>query len=231
MTTISIVVITLNEAPVIRACLDHLTAVTDQEGPGEIILSDGGSTDQTARIAAEYPHVRVVTAPPGRANGLNAGAASATGNVLLFLHADTRLPTGALDAIRHAVADAGVAGGRFKVALDNPSLPFRLIGASINLRDALLGGFTGDQAVFVRTETFRRMGGYTRIPLMEDLDFARRLGQHGRVVRLPHYVTTSARRWERHGVLRTIVRMWTLRALYYSGVSPHRLAPYYRDAR
>ncbi|HEV2121206.1 MAG TPA: TIGR04283 family arsenosugar biosynthesis glycosyltransferase [Chloroflexota bacterium] len=231
MTSISIVVITLNEAPVIRECLDHVTAVVAQEGPGEVIVSDGGSTDETARIATAYPSVRVVAAPPGRAHGLNAGADSAAGEVLLFLHADTRLPQGALRAIRHALTDANVAGGRFMVALDNPALPFRIIGASINLRDVLLGGFTGDQAVFVRSRTFWHIGGYAPIPLMEDLDFARRLRQHGRVVRLPQHVTTSSRRWEQHGVLRTIARMWTLRALYYAGVSPHRLARHYRDAR
>ncbi len=226
---ISIIVITLNEAPVIEACLRHVLDHLSADGPGELIVSDGGSADGTAQIAAR--HARVITAPSGRAAGLNAGAAAASGNILLFLHADTRLPPGALTAIRQSQADPSSVGGRFRVRLDNPALPFRVVGASINLRDKLLGGFTGDQAVYVRRSVFRRLGGYAPVPLMEDLDFARRLTRAGRVARLPLAVTTSARRWERQGLARTIVRMWTLRALYYAGVSPQSLAPHYPDTR
>lgn len=229
---VSAVIITLNEGPVIRACLERLRQATGSEqaaGTVEVIVSDGGSRDQTAIIAREY--ARVVTRPGGRAAGLNAGAAVARGDILLFLHADTVLPANALAIVRQALRDPGVAGGRFRVALDNPGWPFRVIAGAINLRDRLLGGFTGDQAVFVRAGIFRDMGGYAPLPLMEDLDFAARLARRGRVVRLPQAVVTSARRWERGGVLRTIVRMWTLRLLYRCGVHPQRLAPHYRDAR
>ena len=225
---ISVVVITLDEAPVIGRCLKRLRAAA-AGADVELIVSDGGSADGTRDIAER--HARVVMAPPGRAAGLNAGAAVATGEALLFLHADTELPPAAFTLVRQALEDPAVIGGRFRVSLDNPAPAFRLIAASINLRDRLLGGFTGDQAVFVRASVFRRMGGYAPVPLMEDLDFAARLEQQGRVVRLPQAVVTAARRWERHGVLRTIVRMWTLRLLYRAGVPPRYLAPHYRHAR
>lgn len=222
-------VITLNEGAVIRDCLEHLRPAVAADGDAEVIVSDGGSTDGTATVAAGY--ARVVIQPGGRAAGLNAGAALAGGQILLLLHADTRLPPGAFGLVRAALADPAVVGGRFRVSFDNPSLRFRLVAFSINLRDRLLRGFTGDQAVFVRAAVFRAMGGYAPLPLMEDLDFARRLERQGRVVRLPQAVVTAARRWERHGLVRTVLRMWTLRLLYRSGVHPRHLAPHYRDAR
>jgi len=227
--TISIVVITLNEAPVVEACLRHVGELLEADGPGELLVSDGGSTDGTRELAELS--VRTIVAPRGRAAGLNAGASLATGEVLLFLHADTRLPSGALSAVRQALNEQSTVGGRFQVALDNPALAYRIVGASINLRDRLLGGFTGDQAVFVRRSVFLEMGGYADLPLMEDLDFARRLTRRGHVARLPLSVATSARRWERLGLVRTVLRMWTLRSLYYLGVPPRALTPHYADSR
>jgi rSAM/selenodomain-associated transferase 2 len=226
---LSVVVITLNEAAIIEGCLQRLHDLAAADGGMELIVADSGSTDGTAERAARY--ARVVQAPRGRAAGLNAGAAAAAGDVLLFLHADTTLPPDGPALIRRALADPEVVGGRFRVALDNPALPFRIVAGAINLRDRLLGGFTGDQAVFVRAGVFRRMGGYADLPLMEDLDFGARLRREGRVVRLPRAVVTSARRWERHGLVRTILLMWTLRLSYLSGVPPRYLSPFYRDAR
>jgi rSAM/selenodomain-associated transferase 2 len=224
-----VVLIALNEAGLIESALRRLRAAQHADPSLEVIVSDGGSTDGTDSVARRF--AQVVVAPGGRAAGLNAGAARAGGDVLLFLHADTVLPPDAFALVRQALAEPGVVGGRFRVALDNPALPFRVIAFWINLRDRLLGGFTGDQAVFVRAEVFRRLGGYAPLPLMEDLDFATRLERAGKVVRLPQTVTTGARRWERHGVLRTVFRMWTLRLLYRAGVHPRHLAPHYRDAR
>jgi hypothetical protein len=151
--------------------------------------------------------------------------------VLLFLHADTRLPVSGLSAVRRALADPAVVGGRFRLSFDRQTPALRVTQAWINSRDALLGGYTGDQAVFVRRETFVRLGGYAPLPLMEDLDFARRLGREGRVARLRESVVTSARRWQRAGTVRTNVRMIALRWLFYLGVSPARLAAHYPDAR
>jgi rSAM/selenodomain-associated transferase 2 len=227
--TISVIVITLNEADAVEGCLDGVRVLLDADGPGEVIVSDGGSTDGTAERAARY--APVVTAPRGRAHGLNVGAARASGDVLLFLHADTRLPARALSAVREALGDPTVVGGRFRLAFDRTSVALRLTQAWINGRDALLGGYTGDQTVFVRRQTFEQMGGYAPLALMEDLDFARRLGRMGRVVRLRESVVTSARRWQRLGLVRTNVRMIVLRWLYYLGVPPAVLAPHYPDAR
>jgi rSAM/selenodomain-associated transferase 2 len=226
---ISVVLIALDEAGLIESALDRLLAARRADPSLELIVSDGGSTDGTQEIARRV--ARVVVAPGGRAAGLNAGAALASGDVLLFLHADTILPPNAFALVRRALDDPAVVGGRFRIALDNPALPFRVIAFWINLRDRVLGGFTGDQAVFVRAGVFRRIGGYAPVPLMEDLDFASRLERAGKVVRLQQTVTTGARRWERHGVLRTVFRMWTLRLLYRAGVHPRHLAPHYRDAR
>lgn len=227
--SISVVVIAWNEIGVIRPSLEHLLSVTAGDPAVEIICADGDSSDGTAEVAAEY--VRVVSGPGTRAAGLNAGASTATGEILLFLHADTRLPGGALRLVRDALADRSVVGGRFRVSFDNPSLAFRIIAASINFRDWLWRGFTGDQAIFVRRGVFERMRGFAEVPLMEDLDFARRVQGQGRVALIRTPVVTAARRWERHGTIRTIVRMWTLRAFYRLGSDPRRLAPYYDDVR
>ena len=227
--TISVIVITLNEAATIGGCLEGLASLLRDDGPGEVIVSDGGSADGTKEIASRY--AAVVTAPPGRASGLNAGASVATGDVLLFLHADTWLPRRALSAVRAALEDPAVVGGRFRLTFDLTSPWLRLTQSWINARDALLGGYTGDQAIFVRRETFERMRGFAPLPLMEDLDFARRLGRAGKVVRLREAVVTSARRWQRLGAVRTNLRMIALRWLYYLGVPPAALAPHYPDAR
>ena len=226
---ISVVVIALNEAETIDACLEHVHELLRADGPGEAVVADGGSVDGTVEFARKYG--TVVSAPRGRARGLNAGAAHATGDVLLFLHADTRLPARGLTALRAALADTDVVGGRFRLRFDRQTAALRLTQAWINARDALLGGYTGDQAVFVRRETFNRLGGYAPLPLMEDLEFARRLGRAGRVVRLREAVTTSARRWERLGLVRTNLRMIVLRWLYYLGVPPGALAAHDPDAR
>jgi rSAM/selenodomain-associated transferase 2 len=227
---VSIIVITLNEAAIVGRCLERVVGLARHCPPVEVIIADGGSTDGTLDIARHYGRV-VSAGRRGRAAGLNAGAAVARGDILLFLHADTLLPPDALTLARRTLTTPGMVGGRFRVALDNPQWRFRLVAASINLRDRLLGGFTGDQAVFVRADTFRRMGGYAGLPLMEDLDFARRLERQGGVARLDRAITTAARRWERHGLVRTILLMWTLRLLYRAGVPPRYLASFYRDAR
>jgi rSAM/selenodomain-associated transferase 2 len=226
---ISVVLITLNEAAMVGECLARVAAQS-REGGVEIVVADGGSVDGTVAAAQRYARV-VAAAQRGRAAGLNAGAAAATGEILLFLHADTRLPDGWPALVRRVLAAPGVVGGRFRVSFDNPSWRLRVVAAAINARDRILGGFTGDQAVFVAAGVFRALGGYADLPLMEDLDFARRLVGAGKVVRLRQAVVTSARRWERHGLLRTVALMWTLRLLYRAGVPPRYLAPFYGDAR
>jgi rSAM/selenodomain-associated transferase 2 len=163
----------------------------------------------------------------GRARQMNAGARVAHGEVLLFLHADTVLPAGFESAIARALAAPDVVAGRFDVRLDNPRWPFRMIAGLMNVRSRLSGISTGDQALFVRREVFEAIGGFPDIPLMEDVELTRRLKRRGRQAALRETVTTSARKWEREGVARTIGLMWALRFLYACGVSPARLHRWY----
>lgn len=223
---ISIVVPTLDEA----TSLAQTLIAARERGGGELIVADGGSRDATRDVAASLAD-RVVLAPRGRAAQMNAGAAVARGDVLLFLHADTRPPSGFAEAVARALDDPSVVGGYFAVALDAPGWGYRLIGRLISERSRLTGVATGDQAIFVRRPVFEALGGFAPLPLMEDIDLMRRLKRRGRVAALGESVVTSARRWKRHGLWRTVLLMWTLRLAYYVGVSPQTLASWYRDAR
>jgi len=193
----------------------------------EVILVDGGSTDATAATAVRFPRVRMLASPRGRARQMNAGAHAARGDVLLFLHADTRLPDGALAAVEAAVSDPGVVAGRFDIRFDNSRPMFRMIAWFMNQRSRWSGISTGDQAIFVCREIFEAMGGYPEIPLMEDVELCRRLKPRGQLAPLRLAVTTSARKWERDGAVRTILLMWALRFLYMVGVPPNRLHRWY----
>jgi rSAM/selenodomain-associated transferase 2 len=189
----------------------------------EVIVVDGGSTDGTAQLAAAFSD-RVLTSAKGRAVQMNAGAAAASGKALLFLHADTRLPRDADHLVLDALARS--TWGRFDVRIEgrHPLLP--LIAAAMNLRSRLTGIATGDQAIFVRREAFR---GFPEIPLMEDIAFSASMPERPACVR--QKAVTSGRRWERGGVVRTVLLMWRLRFLYALGVSPARLARIYVDRR
>jgi rSAM/selenodomain-associated transferase 2 len=196
----------------------------------EIIVVDGGSAD--ASIAEATPLCdRVIVAPRGRARQMNAGAGAASGTVLAFVHADTLVPATFASDIASALSDRAVVGGRFDVILDASSLPYRVIGATISLRSRISRTATGDQAIFVRRDVFERLGGFPDLELCEDLDFSRRLRRAGRVACLRSRVTTSARRWSRDGLVRTVIRMWSIRALYLLGVSPALLKRIYADTR
>jgi rSAM/selenodomain-associated transferase 2 len=158
---------------------------------------------------------------------MNAGARAARGDVLLFLHADTLLPDGALAAVESAVGDPGVVAGRFDVRFDNPRPVFRMIAWFMNQRSRWSGISTGDQAIFVRREVFEALGGYPDMPLMEDVELCRRLKRRGRLAALRLRVTTSARKWEREGAVWTFLLMWTIRLLCTAGISPARLHRWY----
>lgn len=217
---LSIVVPTLDE----EAWVSRLLAAAGAEAD-ELIVSDGGSVDRTAEIARRLG-ARVVTGPPGRGGQLNRGAAAATGDVLLFLHADTELPAGAAGAVRAAVA-GGAVGGGFRVRFDDDRPLMRLGGLIATLRTRLTRVPLGDQAQFVDRAVFERMGGYRDWPILEDLDFARRLKRQGRVAILAPPVTTAARRFQARGALAQVVRNWWIWLLYGLGVSPRRLAALY----
>lgn len=228
---LSIVVPVLDEADGVTA---HLAALAPFRANGaEVIVVDGGSVDGTCELA-ELLADRVVVAPRGRATQMNAGAALASGDVLLFLHADTRLPPHADRHIAAALTETGRPWGRFDVAIEGRHALLPLVGGLMNLRSRASGIATGDQAIFVTREAFRAVRGYPEMPLMEDIVLSRALKRLSRPACLAQRVTTSGRRWERRGVLRTVATMWRLRLAFFLGASPHRLALAYgyrpRDA-
>jgi rSAM/selenodomain-associated transferase 2 len=223
---LSVIVPALEEAEALPATLARARAGAIHE----LIVVDGGSRDATRALATPFAD-RVLTTERGRARQMNSGAAAATGDVLLFLHADTALPAGFERAIAAALADARVVGGRFDVRLEGASPGLRVVAAAINLRSRLTRIATGDQAIFARRAVFDALGGYPEIPLLEDVSFTRALKRAGRIACLRETVVTSARRWESRGVVRTVVLMWTLRLGYALGASPARLLRFYRDVR
>lgn len=224
MTTLSIILPVLDEAEQI---VDALSALAPLRTRGaEVIVADGGSTDQTAALARPLAD-RVIEAPRGRASQMNAGAASARGDVLLFLHADTRLPADAERLILIGVARSDLAWGRFDVRIDGAHPLFPVIAFFMNARSRLTGIMTGDQAMFVTRDAFAKVGGFPDIALMEDITLARNLKRVSRPLCLSARVTTSGRRWERRGVVRTIFLMWRLRLMYCFGARPEELAKRY----
>ena len=233
---ISVIIPTLNEERTIIATLAHTAAL----GFDELIVVDGGSLDQTPVLVESYRRrtqspaqspVRLVTAPRGRARQMNEGAKASRGEILLFLHADTQLPGDAKMMIDTTLADQRMVGGRFDVRFDRPSMWGAIISRMMNWRSRLSGLATGDLALFVRRPMFEQMGGFADIPLMEDIEFSRRLKRKGATAALTATVTTSFRRWERHGPLRTILLMWALRFLYWIGISPSHLLEWYKAVR
>jgi rSAM/selenodomain-associated transferase 2 len=222
--TLSVVMPVLDEAAGIEATLRALAPL--RMLGAEVIVVDGGSRDATVALAAPCAD-HVLLSPCGRARQMNAGAAQARGDVLLFLHADTLLPDGAEAQIRQAL-QRGAAWGRFDVRIGGRSGMLRVVAACMNARSRWTGIATGDQALFVRREVFERIGGFPDQPLMEDIELSRRLRGIGRPACLRARVTTSGRRWETRGVWRTIVLMWRLRWRYWRGESPQSLARAYR---
>jgi rSAM/selenodomain-associated transferase 2 len=217
----------LNEERAIGPTLDAIGV----GAPGaEIIVVDGGSIDRSVEVARARG-AQTLSAGRGRARQMNAGAAAARGEALAFVHADTIVPATFASDIATALAGPGVVGGRFDVELDELSLAARLLGRLISLRSRLMRSATGDQAIFVRREVFAAMGGFAEIDLCEDVDFARRLKQSGRVACLRARVVTSARRWRQNGMIRTVLRMWLIKSLFLAGVSPARLCRYYANVR
>ncbi|HZM37099.1 MAG TPA: TIGR04283 family arsenosugar biosynthesis glycosyltransferase [Burkholderiales bacterium] len=216
---LSVIVPALNEA---RGIGEALSALTPLRGRGhEVIVVDGGSADGTREIAQGLADAAIV-APRGRASQMNAGARAARGDALVFLHADTRLPSRGDEAILESLRTH--AWGRFDVEIEgrHPLLP--LIARAMNLRSRLTGIATGDQAIFVRRDAFE---GFPEIPLMEDVAFSKAMKRRGWPACLGSRVVTSGRRWEARGVVRTVLLMWRLRLLYFLGVPPDRLARRY----
>jgi rSAM/selenodomain-associated transferase 2 len=224
MSKLSIIMPVLDEGEGIAATLD---ALADLRALGtEVIVVDGGSRDATiqrARLRSD----RVISAPRGRALQMNAGAANATGDVLLFLHADTRLPRDADHVLLNGLERSGRAWGRFNVKIDGRAPLLILVGWLMGLRSRVTGIATGDQAIFARRDAFQAAGGFPEIPLMEDIALCKRLKRVSAPLCLSERVVTSGRRWEKHGVINTIVLMWRLRLAYFFGADPNELAQQY----
>ncbi len=219
---LSIVVPVLNEAAEIEAAL-HALAPFRARGC-EVVVVDGGSADNTSALAAPLAD-RVTTASRGRASQMNAGAAAAKGDVLLFLHVDTRLPDNADILVRETLARSRRVWGRFDVRFTGGALS--LIAWTMNLRSRLTGIATGDQAMFVKRDAFARPGGFPAIALMEDIALSAQLKRFSRPICLAARVTTSPRRWQKHGTFRTVLLMWRLRLAYLFGARPDALARAY----
>jgi len=207
-------------------------AIRSVRGDAEVIVVDGGSRDAT-RAVAIAEGARVLDAPRGRGRQLDRGAREATGDWIVFLHADTRLEEGWADALARLPADA--IGGAFRFAIDGARPTYRLLEAAVQWRVRFLSLPYGDQALFVRRDTYSRVGGMPHLPLMEDVAFVARLRRAGRLAYPRPRAFTSARRWERHGILGTTLRNWRVMALYAAGRSPERLVRLYeagdRDER
>ena len=221
---LSIIIPVLNEAGHIGNTLRLLQPLREQGH--ELILVDGGSSDDPLHIAQPLVD-QVQISPLGRARQMNAGADIASGDWLLFLHADTQLPSASVEVITNALHGHGDQWGRFDVRLSGEGWLLRVVERTINWRSRLSGIATGDQAVFVKREVFEQLGGYAEVPLMEDIELSKRLKRISRPVCIRQPVITSSRRWEENGVCSTILLMWWLRLLFFVGVSPDRLVQRY----
>ena len=224
---LSFIIPVLNEAGNITTVLQSLQPIRRAEH--ELIVVDGGSIDGTKDLAMPLADV-VLSSSKGRARQMNQGAAEATGDILVFLHADTSLPAQATQLIIDALSKGDRHWGRFDVSLPGKGGMFKVIAWFMNLRSRLTGIVTGDQCLFVKHEAFKQIGGFPDIPLMEDISISTRLKKLSRPVCLKARVSTSNRRWQEQGILRTILLMWYLRASYFFGRPAEQLVKiYYRN--
>lgn len=224
---VSVIVPVLNEVDALPRTLEHLATLP---GRFEVIVADGGSFDGTLAAAERHPRPAHVVAARGRAQQLNLGAAAAGGELLVFLHADTRLPVAAYRSLTAALADFEIVGGNFALRFDGSDRFSRVLGAVYAVQRRL-GVYYGDSAVWARASVFAAMGGFRPLPIMDDYDFVRRLERRGRTVCLPGPAVTSARRWQRAGLPRTVASWLLIRWLYLAGVPAGRLARLYRQVR
>lgn len=225
--TVSIIVPVLHESGIIHRMVTHLRAAS-RNGRAEIIIVDGDPEGSTIRHIAPSDRITTLAGPCGRGHQMNTGAAAATGAVLLFVHADTLLPPGGIQAAVDACGRPDIAGGAFSLGIDNQRRIYRLIESWANLRSRLVKTPYGDQAIFIKKRVFEDIGGYANIPLMEDIDLMERLKQGGyKITLIKQAICTSSRRWEKQGVAYGILRNNLLSGLFYAGVDPFVLKRFY----
>jgi rSAM/selenodomain-associated transferase 2 len=220
--SVSVIIPTWNE----ESCLAETLLLLRQQQPHQIIVVDGGSTDATCRIAATAADL-LLHSPRGRALQMNLGAGRAKGDVLLYLHADCILETGALEQAQRVLQAKGIVAGCFRMTVRAPGFLYRTIDFCATARVRLTGLVYGDQGLFLRRALFEKLGGFPALRLMEDLFFSRQLRRHGRIALASRRIFVSPRRWQRSGILRQTLRNWTLTALAAAGIHPDRLAAFY----
>ncbi len=221
---VSVVIPVLNESSGILKTLENLLDIAEIS---EIIVVDGGSTDDTVEVASTY--AKVISAKKGRARQMNEGAHAATGQVILFLHADSIISPDSIKKIGQAIIREQVVGGCLKLVFDDRSLIFRLIALGSNLRAKFLKIFFGDQGIFVKRDVFISTGGFPELPIMEEWEFCRLLKSQGKTLQLNCPIITSSRRFHKHGIWKTLFLMHKLKLLYILGVSPNKLKQIYPD--
>lgn len=226
---ISIVIPTYNESATIEATLTTLYELISPED--EVIVVDGSSEDNTREIVSTFPRAKLFTSRRGRAAQMNLGAEKAINEYILFLHADTSLSAECINKLKNEITLNDAKWGWFSIRLNSSKLVFRIIEMGANLRTMITGTPLDDHGIFVRKDIFLRVSGFPEIPLMEDLEFVRRVKFVSKGVEIRSPVQTSVRRFEKSGILKTLITMWVLRILYYLGTSPGTLARYYAHIR
>jgi len=226
---ISIVIPTYNESAIIEGMLNSLIQSISSED--EVIVVDGMSEDNTREIVGGFPGVILITSPRGRAVQMNEGAKIAKGEYILFLHADVFINRGSISMLKNQTRNNEVKWGWFSIRLDSPRFIFRVLETGANLRNRLTGIPLGDHGIFVKRDVFHDIGGFPEIPIMEDLEFVRKIRIISKGVEVKSPIKTSVRRFENSGIIRTFFRMWILRILYYLGMPPEKLTRYYIHVR
>ena len=224
---VALVIPVLNEVKSLMQSIERFKALNDEH---IVVFCDGGSEDETCALLQKNA-LSCCHSLQGRALQMNTGAATCEADILLFIHADTELSLSDVELIKKTMQDESMAGGRFDIRLSGDKFAFRIIEFMINIRSRMTGISTGDQCQFVRRSVFEEMGGFPEQALMEDVEFSKRLKQYGKIACLRNKVVTSSRRWEKHGIMKTIMLMWKLRFLYLLGTPPKKLAEIYRNVR